>query len=298
MGFIYKITNQLNDKAYIGLTTKTIEERWQDHLNSINRLKENRPLYYALAKYGPQNFSIEKIEEIDNNHLGEREIYWIDFFDTYNNGYNATRGGDGVWTRKIEQYTLSGELINTYNTITEAKNYTGISESVLRGVCQKRYKTAKKCLFKYQDDPTPIEELVASARVNKCYKRKVYQYALDGTLIAIWESIVQAEQSTGITNIQRGLNHTKPCNNFVWRTEDKDFFDNLDLTSIIVQLSLDNKIVAYYDSFLSAAKALGKKQGSAISESCRNIGYHKTAYGYKWRYLKDVLGKFQLRNTE
>ena len=65
---------------------------------------------------------------------------------------------------------------------------------------------------------------------------------------------------------------------------------NLDLTSIIVQVSIeDDTILAYYDSFLSAAKALGKKTGSAISESCRNIGYHKTAYGYKWRYLKDVL---------
>lgn len=291
MGFIYKITNQINQKSYIGLTTSSIEERWREHLQVVNKFKNQRPLYSAIAKYGVNNFTIEKLEEVDNDFLAEREIYWINYFNTYQKGYNATLGGDGVWTKKIQQYTLEGNLIKTFENITQAALETNISKSSLRQCCQKQIKTLKGFIFKYEDDVTPIGTLIKKAKENNCYKNKVYQYGLDGSLIAVWNSIKEATERTHISNISRALNASKPSNDFVWRSEGYSFFDNLDLTSIIVQLSLDNEILAYYSSFLSAAKALGKKQSSAISESCRNIGYHKTAYGYKWRYLKDVLGQ-------
>lgn len=290
MGYIYKITNKINQKVYIGLTSRSIEQRWQEHLRSVETLKEKRPLYWAIAKYGKENFTIEQIEEVENDFLGEREMYWINYYNSYEQGYNATLGGDGVHTRQIDQYNLSGQLIASYNNITEAINALQISESVIRGACNKKYKTAKGYILKYQDDPTPIESLIITAQTNNYYKKELYQYDLSGKLISIWPSITCAELQTGISNISRGINHNKPVSGFVWRTADTNFYDNLDLTSIIVQMSVeDNTILAYYDSFLSAAKALGKKTGSAISESCRNIGYHKTAYGYKWRYLKDVL---------
>lgn len=289
MGYIYKITNKINQKSYIGLTTKTIQERWQEHIQVIDKYKNVRPLYSALAKYGLEAFSIEEIEEVDDDYLGEREIYWISYFNTYQKGYNATLGGDGKWTHSIEQYNLNGDLIAVYNNITEAIKSTNISESVIRAVCRHVYKTAKGYIFKYSDDNVDINELIAKAKTNNYYKVPVYQYNLDGSLLAIWSSIQEAIQNTKVSNIKIALNKSKPCCGYVWRTEDKDFWDNLDLTSIIVQLSLDNEIICYYDSFLSAAKALNKKQGSAISECCRNISYHKTAYGYKWRFLKDVL---------
>ena len=290
MGYIYKITNNINQKNYIGLTTKTVEQRWQEHIGAIQKHKENRPLYKAMSKYGIANFSISTIEEVDNELLSERERFWIEYYDSYKNGYNATLGGDGRWTRKIEQYSLDGQLIQVFDTITQASNTMNISESVLRGVCNKKYKTAKKYLFKYADDETLVEELVQNAKTNNYYKTIVCQYSLSGQLINIWDSIDDAKKNTGISNISRGLNHSKPTSGYIWRTLDKTFYDNLDLTSIIVQLSIeDDQKLNYYDSFLSAAKALGKNTGSAISEACRNIGYHKTAYGYKWRYLRDVL---------
>ena len=290
MGYIYKITNKINQKVYIGLTSRSIEQRWQEHLRSVETLKEKRPLYWAIAKYGKDNFTIEQIEEVENDFLGEREMYWIHYYDSYNNGYNVTLGGDGTHTRQIDQYNLSGELIASYNNITEAIETMQISESVIRGACNKKYKTAKGYILKYHDDPTPIEVLITNAQINNYSKKEVCQYDLSGKLINVWSSITSAEAGTGISNISRGINHSKPVSGFVWRTKNTNFYDNLDLTSIIVQVSIeDDTILGYYDSFLSAAKALGKKTGSAISESCRNIGYHKTAYGYKWRYLKDVL---------
>ena len=93
MGYIYKITNNINGKVYIGKTTKTVEERWKGHLKKMN-YKKNK-FYNALNKYGIDNFTIEEIEECDDDLLNEEEIYWINFYNSYENGYNSTGGGDG-----------------------------------------------------------------------------------------------------------------------------------------------------------------------------------------------------------
>ena len=94
MGYIYKITNNINGKCYIGKTERTIGIRWSEHTRQ-SRQKMDYPLYRAFLKYGIDNFSIKKIEECDNNILDEREIYWIDYFDSYKTGYNCTAGGEG-----------------------------------------------------------------------------------------------------------------------------------------------------------------------------------------------------------
>lgn len=96
MGFIYKITNKVNGKIYIGKTLKTIEGRWKEHLKDYKCSQfEKRPLYSAMKKYDVENFSIEEVEECSSEILSEREIYWIDFYDSFRSGYNATKGGDG-----------------------------------------------------------------------------------------------------------------------------------------------------------------------------------------------------------
>lgn len=93
MGFIYKITNNINQKSYIGKTARSIQIRYKEHLKNINYL--DLPLYRALKKYGKENFSIIQLEECDNKILDEREIYWINYYQTYKNGYNCTAGGEG-----------------------------------------------------------------------------------------------------------------------------------------------------------------------------------------------------------
>lgn len=100
MGYIYKITNDINGKVYIGKTEKNIQSRWISHLQAARQYKqtEKRPLYDAFQKYGIQHFHIEQIEE--TNDTEEREQYWINYYRSYIgfidcNGYNATLGGDG-----------------------------------------------------------------------------------------------------------------------------------------------------------------------------------------------------------
>ena len=88
---IYKITNDINNQVYIGLTTRSIEQRWKEHIRHKSSSIDN-----AIQKYGIAHFSVEEIEECPDEIIDEREVYWIDFYDTYNNGYNATKGGDGT----------------------------------------------------------------------------------------------------------------------------------------------------------------------------------------------------------
>ena len=94
MPYIYKIINNVNQKIYIGKTTRTIEERFKEHCKDYKKRDlEKRPLYRAMKKYGIENFSIELVEETDNPE--EREKYWIEYYGSFKNGYNATIGGDG-----------------------------------------------------------------------------------------------------------------------------------------------------------------------------------------------------------
>lgn len=91
---IYKITNNINNNCYIGQSIH-IEERWKEHKSKYNWEKENKkPLYLAFQKYGLENFSFEIIEECKPEQLNLKEQYWIDYYNSYNNGYNMTSGGE------------------------------------------------------------------------------------------------------------------------------------------------------------------------------------------------------------
>lgn len=102
-GKIYKITNKLNGKIYIGQTIKTLAERFQKHCwgtTENDKYHLNMAIKKAIRKYGKENFTIELIEEVETTKLDEREVYWISFYDSYNKGYNCTLGGQNGATRK------------------------------------------------------------------------------------------------------------------------------------------------------------------------------------------------------
>ena len=92
-GFIYKITNRVNGKVYIGQTRFTVEHRFKQHIKNYNVEHRMQPLYMAFAKYGIENFTVETVEECSIEKLDEREIFWIAKYDSFKNGYNATLGG-------------------------------------------------------------------------------------------------------------------------------------------------------------------------------------------------------------
>ncbi len=96
MSYIYKITNDINNKIYVGKTNLSIEKRFKEHIrDSQKKTREQRPLYRAFNKYGINHFKIELIEECHQEEASAKECYWIEQLNSYHNGYNATKGGDG-----------------------------------------------------------------------------------------------------------------------------------------------------------------------------------------------------------
>lgn len=95
-GYIYKISTTATDKVYIGQTTRTVAARFKEHLNNINsKSKKTLHLYLAMAKYGVNTFSAEQIDSAETrSELNAKEQYWIQFYDSINNGYNMTLGGE------------------------------------------------------------------------------------------------------------------------------------------------------------------------------------------------------------
>ena len=97
MSYIYKITNLVNGKKYIGQTSLSIQERFKQHIHDASKKYYNhRPLYDAFNKYGIENFIIEELEECNIKEVNQKEIEYINKYNTYHNGYNATLGGEGI----------------------------------------------------------------------------------------------------------------------------------------------------------------------------------------------------------
>jgi group I intron endonuclease len=97
-GAIYKITNTITNKIYVGQTTKTLKQRWGKHIRSANSKSEKRSyLHNSISKHGKENFKIELIEYCENEIiLNEREKYYISKLCSQDPkiGYNILSGGN------------------------------------------------------------------------------------------------------------------------------------------------------------------------------------------------------------
>ena len=131
-GFIYKITNTINGKSYIGQTIQNVKERFYQHCaTKCSKAVSNMAIHRAIKKYGKSNFTVEVIEEIDSTNLNDRERYWIKYYNSYNNGYNSTKGGqDGCKPFKdldvesiIKEYN-TGKSLRTLGTIFKVDKQT------------------------------------------------------------------------------------------------------------------------------------------------------------------------------
>ena len=99
---IYKVTNISNNKIYIGKTIQDFEKYKRTHIsNALNNVdskygRKPRVFYNAIRKHGYENFEWEILEICQNkNELNEKEIFYIEKYNSYSTGYNMTKGGDG-----------------------------------------------------------------------------------------------------------------------------------------------------------------------------------------------------------
>lgn len=103
---IYKITNKINNKAYIGLSID-IEHRKKTHFKRAynkNDKEYDKALYRAIRKYGTENFVFEILEECKKEELYNKEKFYIKKFNSFYNGYNETPGGEGVVINEGEKH--------------------------------------------------------------------------------------------------------------------------------------------------------------------------------------------------
>jgi group I intron endonuclease len=104
MGIIYRVTNNINSKSYVGQSIfSTIKNRKRDHWNDTFLRFDDLKFHRALKKHGFENFNWEIIDNCDNDKLDEREIYWISFYDSFKKGYNSTLGGQGNYGHKFNK---------------------------------------------------------------------------------------------------------------------------------------------------------------------------------------------------
>lgn len=136
-GLIYKITNRINGKVYIGQTIQKLKDRLNKHLSDA-RNGSQYYLYRAIRFYGSENFKIKIIERVRKNKLNEREIYWVKYYksDDSNFGYNLTEGGFSfghgnknpaykeVDTALLKEYLEKGINVNTISKRLEIHRKT------------------------------------------------------------------------------------------------------------------------------------------------------------------------------
>ena len=128
--YIYKITNKVNNNIYIGQTSRTVEERYREHLSSAFSKNLDQPLYRAMRKYGKDAFEVVTIEECSVEDVNNREIYYINKYDSYNDGYNATLGGDGKPVNDYKQ--LARDFLNSGLSITQYSKEYHLKVSTIR----------------------------------------------------------------------------------------------------------------------------------------------------------------------
>lgn len=275
MGYIYKISNSINAKVYIGLTTNPIEYRFYQH----KRLAEkgiNRALYCAMRKYGINNFYTEQIEECDNSILKQRERYWVAYYNSYMNGYNMTVGGDAN-----DIYVNEEEIVDLwehgYSVSNIARQVNHDRDCIVRHL---------KVLGLYDKE----EVLLRGRRETSLAKNKiVYCYTVEGSLLGIYSNAEEASEFVGysVKNIQKHCRDKKILKDLIFSYKilnSGNIFEYLFNSpgKVVGQYDLNDNLIKIYVSIAEAQRVT-----KINNIGCACSGRIKTAGGFKWKYIGD-----------
>lgn len=205
---VYKITNKVTNKIYIGITNQGSGARYRHHWYE-SRIGEPSPIHRSMAKYGEDNFTLEIIDFADTyDELKEKEKYWIKQYNSTDKsiGYNLTEGGDGTFGRKHSE--------DTKEKIRQKALGRKVSEETKKKMSETRL---GKCSDKQR------EHLL---KLTVGQSKKIYQYDTDFNLIGEYDSIKEASKITGIDRNTIGRQLKKEVNpgdwrvKFIWKSEE------------------------------------------------------------------------------
>lgn len=297
MGYIYKVTNTINGKVYIGQTIRTIPVRWGEHVkNSIYKGKSyNAILHRAIRKYGVESFAVEEVEQCDDELLAERETYWIKHYNSANGGYNILLGSKGCHKCYDE------DILREWNC---GKNISQIAKdlSMSHGSISIRLK-------KFGISEEEIRERGCKTANHK--KQKVYQYDRAGNFIREFESRRAAQEAVGAWLIISPKTDGYLLSGYQWRTYKVDnvgmslryaeierakqakldrkknrvYKYNPRNSRKVAQFNMNWEYIQSFECVRAAARAVN---GNHVAIGHALAGRTESSSGYHWMYLEDA----------
>jgi len=188
---IYKAQNIATGEIYVGATSKSIEERKNDHVQKAYNDSGNY-FHESIAAYGDEAFEWTQIDTATNlDELAKKEKNYVFKYDCYRNGYNSDSGG-GL-SKTVYQYDIqTGKLVNSFENLKSAASAVSAVITTISNACLNYTKTAKGFYWSY------CKEERYSGDFDK-RRKKVLQYSLDLDLIYQFKSVSEASKITGIS---------------------------------------------------------------------------------------------------
>lgn len=227
MGVIYKTTNLINGKIYIG---KRIFD-YDKFMRNNHYYGSGRLLKIAIKKYGIENFKREVIEEVNNEILGEREIHWIKEYNSNNLeiGYNLSIGGNSKFGRKSKEFSEEtkrkiSESVSKYLTDNghpmKDKNHSEETKEKIRNTLKGR-KLSDEHKRKAAEGHRGLKynKQIKLEKIKIDQSIKIKQLSLNGDFIKEWSSMMEASKELNIdrSGISRACSGAyKQCGGYRW----------------------------------------------------------------------------------
>lgn len=305
MSYIYKVTNRINGKMYIG------QHRYDGAGLDKSYKGSGILLWKAYDKYGIENFDMELVEECPEEDLNPLEQLYIEHYNTLKpNGYNLTEGGGGCSGFKkseetlekisirIAQYSTTGKFIRTFRSSKEAGRQLNISPSLINECCNGKHKSAGGFIWRFyenDDDITDLSQYKPNTRLNDIERSKpINQYDDNGDLVKTYPSIAEVTRQLNCSwnDINRAVkNHNAKAYGFRFRYAN-EYGDKIEpyikprhnREIKVNQYDKNGVLINSFNSATEAAKYIGASTCSLITSCCK--GKYKTAYGYIWEYAE------------
>ncbi len=275
MGYIYKITNSVNNLSYVGKSYQlNIQDRWRCH-KKINSKNGCPLLKNAIKTFGIENFIFSIIIICFDSDLDYYEKEYIKKYNTVQpNGYNMLAGGDNLPVYEgipVYQFGLDKKLIREFKNKCEASR-------ILKDICEYtiRKSISKKISVKNFYWSHNKDDLLLDYEEKKSSSRPVYQYDLNGKFLKEFKNISIAKKETGSTTISSCIaNNSNISNNFIWRTYKTDFLENFKnkkeggISIKVYQFDINGNLLNTYNSLSDAHKET-KSPISSLSLCLKN----------------------------